>query len=473
MDNTKSGATPFDSALNAELDRSFFGHPRGLGVLAFTEAWERFSFSGMQALLVLYMVGRLLHPGHVEHVLGFGPFSHVLQAVYGPMSAQPLSSVIFGLYSSLVFFLPVFGGVLGDRVFGQHRMVMAGATLMALGHFTMAFEQSFLIALLLLILGAGCLKGNISTQVGALYADDDRRRTDAFQIFSVATNVGIIAAPLVCGTLGEVYGWDYGFGVAGVGMLVGLVIYIAGTRSLPPDRKPANVEKARSLKPEDPRMIFVLVAVFMITTAFLAAAGQLGNVYILWLKAGVDRRAFGLEVPVTWFLMVTPLFSALITPMFLEIWGRQAARGREPRLMTKMGQGMAMATVAIFWLALLAGCGQRSGHPVYWLWLLPMHLLISAAYLFVYPVGLALFSRAAPQGGRAMFIGIFFLSSFVAGNLVGWSGRFYSVLPAPTFWLYQAGIGVAGAALAFVLARPISRILAAVAHDVSEGRPVA
>ena len=455
----------------AREDRAFFGHPRGLAILAFTEAWERFSFSGMQALLVLYMVGRLLHPGHVEHVLGFGPFGHLLQSVYGPLAAQPLSSVIFGLYSSLVFFLPVFGGALGDRVIGQHRMVMAGAILMALGHFMMAFEQSFLIALLLLILGAGCLKGNISTQVGALYADDDRRRTDAFQIFSVATNTGIIAAPLVSGTLGEVYGWHYGFGVAGVGMLVGLVIYIAGTRSLPPDRKPVAVEKARSLMPNDPRMIWVLAAVFLITTAFLSAAGQLGNVYILWLKAGVDRRAFGLQVPVTWFLTVTPLFSALITPVFLEIWSRQAKRGCEPKLMTKMGQGMAMATAALVWLALLAGLGQRGGHPVYWLWLLPMHLLVSAAYLFVYPVGLALFSRAAPQGARAMFIGVFFLSSFVAGNLIGWSGRFYAVLPAASFWLYQAGIGAVGATLAFILTRPISRVLAADAHDIADARP--
>jgi POT family proton-dependent oligopeptide transporter len=455
----------------AREDRAFFGHPRGLAILAFTEAWERFSFSGMQALLVLYMVGQLLHPGHVEHVLGFAPFSRLLQAVYGPMAAQPLSSVIFGLYSSFVFFLPVFGGALGDRVVGQHRMVMAGAILMALGHFMMAFDQSFLIALALLILGAGCLKGNISTQVGALYADDDRRRTDAFQIFSIATNVGVIAAPLVCGTLGEVYGFQYGFGVAGIGMLVGLVIYIAGTKSLPPDRRPEQVEKARSLMPEDPRMVWVLLAVFAITSAFLATAGQLGNVYTLWLKAGVNRRAFGLEVPVTWFLMLTPLFSALITPVFLEIWGRQATQGREPRLMTKMGQGMAMVTLALVWLALLAGLGQRLGHPVYWLWLLPMHLLVSAAYLFVYPVGLALFSRAAPHGGRAMFIGIFFLSSFVAGNLVGWSGRFYATLPATTFWLSQAGIGAVGAALAFALGRPIGRVLAESVHEAAEVRP--
>ena len=219
-----------------DTGRSLFGHPRGLAFLAFTEAWERFSFSGMQTLLVLYMVGQLLQPGHIEHVAGFSGFQHQLEHVYGPLSAQPLSSVIFGLYTGFIFLMPVFGGMLGDRVFGQHRMVMAGAVLMAAGQFLMMFDSPFLLALLLLILGCGCLKGNISTQVGGLYADGDRRRTDAFQIFSIGINTGVILAPLICGTLGEIYGWRYGFAAAGVGMLIGLVIYIAGQRDLPPDR---------------------------------------------------------------------------------------------------------------------------------------------------------------------------------------------------------------------------------------------
>ena len=177
----------------ASDDRSFLGHPRGLAYLAFTEAWERFSFSGMQAMLVLYMVSELLLPGHVEHVLGFAGLRGVLEAMHGPLDAQPLSSLVFGLYTSLIFFMPVLGGYAGDRWFGQHRMVMAGAILMAIGHFLMAFEAAFLIALGFLIIGAGCLKGNISKQVGGLYRDDDRRRTDAFQIFSMAMNSGITA----------------------------------------------------------------------------------------------------------------------------------------------------------------------------------------------------------------------------------------------------------------------------------------
>jgi POT family proton-dependent oligopeptide transporter len=453
-----------DEVVVAGGDRAFFGHPRGLGYLAFTEAWERFSFSGMSVLLVLYMVDRLLRPGYVEHVVGFAGFERMLAAVYGPLAPQPLSSVVYGLYASLAFFMPVFGGVLGDRVFGQRRMVVAGAVLMAAGHFMMAFDATFLLALVLLIAGTGCLKGNISTQVGALYADEDRRRTDAFQIFSVATNTGVIAAPLVCGALGETLGWHWGFGAAGVGMLVGLATYLAGMRSLPPDRpRPRSSprsrrEKAAPLLAPDRRMILVLAAVFLLTTAFLTAAGQLGNVYSLWLQSDVDRRVGRLEIPVTWFQAITPIWSALMTPLFLKRWQAQARRGREPAMMAKMAQGMALAALGMGWLAALAVAAQGGG-KVGWLWLLPTHLLVSTAYLMVYPVGLALFSRAAPQGARALYIGLFFLTSFVAGNVVGGWGRFYSAGPAASFWMSQAAFGVAAAVVALALQRPLTRLL--------------
>jgi POT family proton-dependent oligopeptide transporter len=439
---------------------SFFGHPRGLAYLAFTEAWERFSFSGMQALLVLYMVDQLLQPGHIEHVAGFAGFRHLLESIYGPLSPQPLSSVIFGLYTSLVFLSPVFGGILGDRVFGHHRMVTVGAVLMAAGQFFMMLEVSFLPALLLLIVGCGCLKGNISTQVGSLYADGDRRRTDAFQLFSIGINAGVILAPLICGTLGELYGWRYGFAAAGVGMLIGLAVYSAGRRELPQDRRVARSVERLAAAPLRPRLLAFLIVVFTLTVCFLVTAGQLGNVYSLWLKSGVDRRAFGVFVPVTWFQSATPIVSALATPLFVALWRRQAQRGTEPSLLTKMGVGLALSAVALAWLAVLTVGGQHFG-AVSWLWVLPVHLLIGIAYLFVYPVGLALFSRTAPPGARAMYIGIFFLTSFVAGNLVGLLGREYQPHAAVSFWLLHAGIGAAGAVLVVLFGRPLSRVLSA------------
>ena len=464
-----------------------FGHPRGLAYLAFTEAWERFSFQGMQALLVLYMVDRLLQPGHIEHIAGFGAFRSIVEGLYGPLATQPLSSVIYGLYTSLIFLAPVFGGVLADRLFRQHRLVMLGAILMACGHFAMAFEAPFLIALLLLIVGCGCLKGNIATQLGSLYADVDRRRTEAFQIFSICTNIGVIVAPLVCGTLGELYGWHYGFGAAGIGMLIGLCIYVAGQKHLPPDRMralrsctrrrdactrsnalPGSVERDGPTPPYDRRLLLVLALVFVLVSCFLVTGGQLGNVYNLWLKANVNRHIFGNTViPITWFQSITSIGTVTVTPLILQLWQRQAKRAREPALLSKMGVGLAAASLALLWLAAVSYLSATTG-PVYWLWLLPVHLLLSVGYIFVYPVGLALFSRVARPSERATFMGIFFVTSFVASNVIGWGGRFYQTMSPPSFWLMQAYVGAGGVLLILLLGRPLGRVLEATEHPGSK-----
>src|SRR5258706_4235279 len=220
----------------ADADHSFLGHPRGLAYLAFTEAWERFSYYGMQTLLVLYMVRQLLHAGHIERIVGFTAFRATLErASGGPLSTVALASAIFGLYTGLVYLTPIAGGIIADRWLGRTRTITIGALLMAAGHFLMAFDVSFLIALLCLLTGVGCFKGNIASQVGALYAPNDLRRADAFQIYFLFINGAVIVAPLIAGTLGEVYGWHYGFGAAGVGMLISLVIYLSGRRWLPPE----------------------------------------------------------------------------------------------------------------------------------------------------------------------------------------------------------------------------------------------
>lgn len=448
------------SPATPDSERTLFGHPIGLVYLFCTEAWERFSFSGMQALLVLYMVGELLQPGHIEQVAGFGTFRAAIEWVYGPLAPQPLSSIVFGLYTSLVFFMPVFGGILGDRVFGQRRMVMAGAVFMAGGHLLMAFQPSFLLALLLLILGSGCLKGNISTQVGSLYADGDRRRADGFQIFSAGINTGVIVAPFICGTLGEVYGWHYGFGAAGIGMMIGLVIYISGRRYLPPDRIADPAADGASEKVE-PRMLAALALVFILVTCFLTSAGQLGNVYSLWIKAHVDRGLLGFTIPVTWFQSFTSIFGVIATPFLIRFWQAQAARGAEPALLTKMAIGLAFAATGLALLGIFATVAGEGMVP--WALLLPMHLLITTAYLYVWPVGLALFSQVAPRGRQAMFIGTFFLSSFVASNLVGWLGGLYSTLSPTIFWLIHAAIPAGGALLVPLLQRPLRKTLAAAA----------
>src|SRR5450432_20258 len=222
-----------------DLERSakggLFGHPRGLTFLYATEMWERFSYYGMRALLVLYMVKYLLDPQRANGVTGLSTFRSALEFVFGPLATQPLASQIYGSYTGLVYLTPVLGGLLADRVLGQRRTVILGAALMAIGHFMMAFEHLFLLALIFLIFGNGAFKPNIATQVGHLYAPGDRRRDRAFSIFYVGINLGAFLAPLVCGTLGEELGWHYGFAAAGVGMTTGLVIYLYAAPALPAD----------------------------------------------------------------------------------------------------------------------------------------------------------------------------------------------------------------------------------------------
>src|ERR1700722_17952216 len=220
-----------------------FGHPRGLTFLFATEMWERFSYYGMRALLVLYMVKYAFQPSMAESVIGLSALRHGLEAVFGPLDIQPFASQIYGLYTGLVYLTPVIGGYLADRVLGQRRTVIIGASLMAAGHFMMAFEPLLLFALTFLILGNGAFKPNMSSQVGELYPPGDPRRDRAYSIFYVGINLGAFLAPLVCGTLGLKVGWHYGFATAGVGMLIGLAIYLAGSSHLPPD--PLFAEKAK------------------------------------------------------------------------------------------------------------------------------------------------------------------------------------------------------------------------------------
>src|SRR5438477_4104809 len=254
-------------------DRSFFGHPRGLGYIAFAEAWERFSYYGMQALLVLYMVNRLLQPGHVEHIAAFIPFRHAIESFRGPLDIQPLASTIFGHYTSLVYLTPIAGGLIADRWLGRTRTITIGALLMSAGHFLMAFDVTFLLAMTCLLCGVGCFKGSLASQVRALYTPGDNCRADAFQIYYIFINGGVIAAPLIAGTLGEIYGWHWGFGAAGVGMLIGLTIYLMGRKYLPPDspvvEKVGQSEKTKLTRRDKLAIVALLILLPFLTIAVI------------------------------------------------------------------------------------------------------------------------------------------------------------------------------------------------------------
>jgi POT family proton-dependent oligopeptide transporter len=443
-------------ALDERPDRTFFGHPPGLAYLAFTEAWERFSYYGMSALLVLYMVNQLLLPGHVEHVVGFAGFRHWIEGTFGPLSTQALASQIFGLYSGFVYFTPVLGGWIGDRI-GQRSAVVLGALSMAGGHLAMAFDQSFLLALLLLITGSGLLKGNISAQVGSIYPpEDEERRTRGFAIFSTGINFGAVAGPLLCGFLGSRYGWHVGFGAASLFMLGGLATYLSGYRYLP-----ARVErKARAvaaLTSADRKTIAALIAAMAITTFPQIAYYQLANVLPVWLQEHANMRAGPFDVPIPWYQSIDPLFSIIGLPLLFALWRWQGrGSGREPSEIWKIGVGSLICGGAN--LILVVAIALSPGR-VLWVWPFLYCAVQGIGFMYFWPPLLALVSRAAPPKINATMMGSSFLVLFVANNLIGWIGTYYEAMTPIAFWTLHAGIGAAGGILAMIFGRTLGRVL--------------
>ena len=427
----------------------FLGHPRGLAYIAFAEAWERFSFYGMQALLMLYMTGHLLNPGVIEGVAGFTAFRAGVEAVFGELSPQALASQIFGLYVGFVYLMPILGGLVGDRLTGRTRAVLAGAVLMAAGHFMMAFEALFLPALSALILGSGLLKGNLAAQVGNLYAKDDRRRDGAYTVYVTAINVGAFVAPLVCGTLGELFGWHYGFGVAGVGMLVGISIYIAGRRHLPAEAVIRPEHRPR-LQRGDGRVLFGILVLLVITSLYWTVQAQIWNVYPLWLRDHVDRGVgLDLTVPVTWFQALDSMAVLVFAPAVILLWRWQGRRGTEADDLSKITRGCAWYGASCLLLA--AGASLAGDGLVMLAWPVVFHFVVAIGYLYAAPIALSLISRAAPAAVGAMMVGAYYLAIFIGGIFSGWLGRFYEPLQATGFWLLHAAIGMSGAALIFLL----------------------
>jgi POT family proton-dependent oligopeptide transporter len=435
----------------------FLGHPKGLAYLAFTEAWERFSYYGMTALLVLYMVNQLLLPGHIEHVAGFAGFRHAIESVFGPLSTQALASQIFGLYAGFVYFTPVLGGWVADRWIGQRNAVVLGALGMTGGHIAMAFDQSFLLALLLLVVGSGLLKGNISAQVGGLYpAADEARRTRGFAIFSTAINFGAVAGPLLCGFLGQRYGWHVGFGTAAVFMLCGLATYLSGYRHLP-----AKVERkilaAVPMTRADWKILAALVAVMAITVFQSIGYYQLGNVLPVWLQEHGNMNAGGFSIPIPWYQSIDPLFSILFIPVLFALWSWQGRHGGEPSELGKIGQGAWICAAAN--LVLVAAIAAAGSHKVLWVWPFLYCALQGVAFLYYWPTLLALVSRAAPPKINATMMGIAFLTLFVGNNLIGWIGTFYEQMTPLAFWLLHAGIAATGGILVLLFGPALGRVL--------------
>jgi POT family proton-dependent oligopeptide transporter len=416
--------------------RTLFGHPPGLTILFTTQMWAEFSFFGLQAMLVYYMTKQL----------GF---------------EQASSSLIYGAYGAAAFFSPFFGGLLADRWLGRTPSVILGGTMMMLGHFAMAFETLLFPALALVAIGNGLFIPPLAVQVGSLYADDDPRKAYAYSAYYMGINLGGLLAPLVCGTIGEFYGWHWGFTVAGVGMALGLAIYCSFAKLLPPEPNRADIaaEARQEAIPVVRQHVAILLLMIAMVVLFRVGYEQSGNVIALWVADFTDRSVdlFGdhLTIPATWFQSINPLLIIIGTPFLIRFWKRRNAKETTANLLARMAVGCLIAALAMLVMVIAALASGPDGARVSSLWVLAYFVLLTIGELFVIPVGLTLIESLAPVRFAAMAMGGWYIAKFLGSLLAGFMGAYWLVVPASAFF----GLGAGSTLLAAVSLYSMSRFL--------------
>jgi POT family proton-dependent oligopeptide transporter len=434
------------------------GHPKGLYYLAFTEMWERFSFYGMSALLTLYMVKELLLPENAAQVMGLAGLRDLFE-FRGPMSNVAFASIIYGWYAGLVYFTPIVGGWVADRLLGTKRTVLLGVLLMSAGHLAMSFYSTFLVALALLILGSGFLKGNISAQVGKLYPlEAESLRSRGFTIFSTGICVGSASGPLTTGLVAALFGWHAGFAVAAALMLIALAVYVAGQRHLVDDRPAAQQKKVQRapLTAEERRVVWFLLAVIVLTIPAEISYPMVWSIGILWVDQHVSLGTPLGTIPSSWFASADSIGSILAAPVLIALWAWQARRGSEPSSVTKIGIGTALVALAA--LVFAAGnLGTSEPDSVHIGWALGGYLLMGLAWMYYWPTMLSIVSRCAPPAITSTLMGVAFLSPFIGHTLMGWVGSFFDKMSPSTFWTIDAAIAIAGAIIILLLRRFLTR----------------
>jgi POT family proton-dependent oligopeptide transporter len=386
-----------------------------LYLLVTTEMWERMSFYGMRALLVLYIVDRSRG--------GLGWDSKAALQLYG-------------LYTGLVYLTPLLGGFIADRFLGQRRTVLIGGVMMMVGHFLLAFHAVpfFFAGLAFLIGGNGLFKPNISTMVGGLYQPGDPRRDGAFTIFYMGINLGALLGPFVAGTLGEKVQWHYGFAAAGVGMGIGLALFVfRGPRLLgpiglsPAARSKTSAEPSQSLSREDVHRIIVVITLSVFAVFFWMAFEQAGGLMNLYTESKVDRTIMGWQIPTTWFQSCEPIFIVLFGPVFAALWTGLAKRGKDLPIVVKMALGLLLVSVSF--LFMLAAARETSGGGHAWMgWIVITYLLQAFGELSLSPVGLSMVTKLAPKRVASLLMGVWFgtyggalyLAGFIGGLAKEW-----------------------------------------------------
>ena len=432
-------------------DKSFFGHPIGLRTLFLTEMWERMSYYGMRALLVLYMTGS---------ITGFNP---------GMGMSAIDANAIYGIYVGFVYFMVVPGGWIADNILGHQKAVLIGAIIIALGHFTLAIplEQTFFLGLILVVLGTGLLKGNISTIVGKLYSDDDTRRDSGYTIFYMSINIGSTLGFLICAWLGEKIGWHYGFGAAGVGMVLGVYQYLKFKHLLgDAGEKPNDMEDIKrntlikwtknslalmfivialglfgiiSIDPRtfaenfayfltivagiyflylyffagldfnEKRNLLLLFVLFVGAAAFWSGFDQSASSLSIFARDFTDLSVAGYIIPIGWLQFANPIFVVTFAPIFAGIWANLARRNMDPSLPIKFAIGLFFMAISFMVMVFAVGLAMESA-PVGMQWLLITYLLQTWGELALSPIGLSAFSKYSPKRYIGQMVGLWFLA---------------------------------------------------------------
>lgn len=375
----------------------------------------------MTALLALYMTKQLLLPGHAGNVLGLDALRDLFE-FRGAMSNVAFASLIFGWYGGLVYFTPILGGLIADRWLGAKRTVTLGAVLMAAGHLAMSFDQSFLIALLLLVLGSGCLKGNITTQVGALYPEAAASlRNRGYTIFSTGINVGAVIGPLATSALAAAYGWHAGFALAAALMLMALAVYLAGQRHLP-DARPvkAKVELQPPLTATDRSHVRALLCAVVMVIPASTGFFMIGGIGMIWIDQYVTLETSLGAVPVGWFNSLDSFASILTAPVLIALWTWQSRLRREPAGTTKIAIGSALVGAGSLMFATGSLISPVPGTVPVW-WAVGGCATMGVAFMWYWPVLLALVSGHAPRKVNSTMMGATFLALFIASVAAGWA----------------------------------------------------
>ena len=430
----------------------WFGHPRGLSTLFFTEMWERFSYYGMRAFLILYMTASMASGG-----LGFD---------------DKHAATVYGNYVGAVWLTPIAGGLIADWLLGQYRSVLLGGTIIALGHFTLAFKtlSAFYAGLVLIVIGTGLLKPNVSTIVGSLYEDGDARRDAGFSVFYMGINLGAFIGPIIAGGLAQKVNWHLGFAMAGFGMVLGLIQYVIGRRHLEPGLtrlaarpKPATAVAATGggFSAEEWKRIVVVFVLFVFASIFWGAYEQAGSTLNLFGDRNTNNSVFGLSYPSSWYVSVQAFFVIALSPVFAWIWVKLGPR--QPSVPSKFGLALLFAGIA-FLLLVPAGAMAQSaaGIKVSPLWLVAAYFIEELGELCLSPVGLSAVTKLAPKRIVSLMMGVFFLSNSLGNKMAGWTAGFFSSMPLSQLFGVVAAVCLVAAVIMFVLVKPVKRLMGGV-----------